>query len=132
MNAQNLRVLVVDDDPDVLWAMDRRLQQAGFNVVTCNDGQKAYEELERRHFDALITDIMMPKLNGLALLDWVRTNRPELMTVVMTAFDSPSVRRLSLGSGAAMVLGKPADADTIIETLTSRLNENNAVESTHA
>jgi DNA-binding response OmpR family regulator len=117
MNSHNLKVLVVDDDPDVLWAMDRRLQQAGFSVVTCKDGQLAYDELEKRHYDALITDIMMPRLNGLALLDWVRTNRPNLTTVVMTAFDSPSVRRLSLGSGASMVLGKPADVDTIIDTL---------------
>lgn len=117
MNDQNMHVLVVDDDPDILWAMDKRLKQAGFNVVTCQDGQQAYDELEKRRFDALITDVMMPKLNGLALLDWVKTNRPNLKTVVMTAFDSPSVRRLSLGSGASMVLGKPADTDVIIEAL---------------
>lgn len=119
MTDQRIKVLVVDDDADVLWALNRRLSQQGFSVVTCNDGQSAFKELEARNFDALITDVMMPKVNGLALLDWVKTNRPKLKTFVMTAFDSPSVRRLSLGSGAAMVLGKPADADLIIEALAS-------------
>ncbi len=132
MSDQSMHVLVVDDNPDILWAMDRRLKQAGFNVVTCQDGQEAYDELEKRRFDALITDVMMPKLNGLALLDWVKTNRPNLKTVVMTAFDSPSVRRLSLGSGASMVLGKPADADVIIEALTSELGSKTPEKSAQA
>jgi two-component system, response regulator YesN len=61
----------------------------------------------------------MPRLDGLALLDWVRSNRPGMKTLVMTAFSSSSLEQLSLSSGALLFMQKPADPDLIVQALRS-------------
>ena len=68
-------ILLVDDDPEAVWALGRYFTRAGFPVTTCGDGEEAISLLKSKQFDTVITDIQMPRLNGLALVDWMRTNR---------------------------------------------------------
>lgn len=119
MSREQRSILVVDDDPDVVWGLGRYLTREGFLVTTCGDGAEALSLLESTHFDVVITDIRMPKLNGLALVHWLGMNRPEVRVVVMTGFGGPSVRDLCLRKGAALYLEKPVDPHLLSNFLTS-------------
>lgn len=112
-------VLLVDDDVTIVWAVGRCLTRAGFAVMTCGDGLEAVSLLSTRPCDVLVTDIQMPGLNGLQLIDWVRENRPETRVVVITAFGSPALREASSKKGAFLYFEKPVDPDLLIEALRS-------------
>jgi CheY-like chemotaxis protein len=116
-------ILLVDDDPDVVWALGRYFTRAGFPVTTCGDGEEAISLLKSKHFDTVITDIQMPRLNGLALVDWLRRNRAGTRVVVITAFGGPSIRNLSIKKGAILYLEKPVDPDLLAEALSSSQEE---------
>ena len=111
------KVLLVDDDPEILWGLGKCLTRSGFRVTTCVDGAEAVPYLEDTACDILITDIQMPKLNGFALLEWVRKNRPHIRVVVITAFGSEAIKQLSLRKGAILYLEKPLDPDILIDVL---------------
>jgi CheY-like chemotaxis protein len=123
MTLQKDSILLVDDDPDVVWALGRYFTRAGFPVTTCGDGEEAIALLESEDFDTVITDIQMPRLNGLALVEWLRANRASTRVVVMTAFGGPSIRHLSIKKGAILYLEKPVDPDLLAEALLSSKEE---------
>ena len=112
-------ILLVDDDPEQVWALGRYFTRAGFSVTTCGDGAEAISVLESRNFNTVITDIQMPRLNGLALLDWLRENRSGTRVVVITGFGGPSIRHASITRGAILYLEKPVDPDLLAEALSS-------------
>lgn len=113
------RMLLVDDDPGVVWGVGRFLTRSGISVTTCGDGQEAIETLQSYDFDVVVTDIQMPRVNGMGLIGWVRQNRPNLLVVVITAYGSPSVRKAALKKGAVLYLEKPVDPELLLELLRS-------------
>ncbi len=113
------RILLVDDDANIVWALGRVLTRKGFKVVTSGDGSEAKELLEHEKFDALVTDIQMPRMNGLALIDWAREHRPHLRVVVITGYGSPTLKELSLRRGAILYLEKPVDPAILVDVLMS-------------
>jgi CheY-like chemotaxis protein len=123
MTTRKQSILLVDDDPHVVWALGRYFTRAGFPVTTCGDGEEAIALLESKDFDTVITDIQMPRLNGLALVDWLRANRAGTRVVVITAFGGPSIRHLSIKKGAILYLEKPVDPDLLAEALSSSKEE---------
>ena len=113
-----LRVLLVDDDTDIVWGLGRYLTRKGCTVSTCGDGAEAIELLEERRFDVIITDIQMPELNGLALVEWTRRNRPATRVIVITGFGSPSIAEVVKRKGAVLYLEKPVDPDIVLQVVT--------------
>jgi CheY-like chemotaxis protein len=116
-------ILLVDDDPEVVWALGKYFTRAGFPVTTCGDGEEAIALLECKDFDIVITDIQMPRLNGLGLVEWLRANRTGTKVVVITAFGGPSMKNLSVKKGAILYLEKPVDPDLLAEALFSSEEE---------
>jgi CheY-like chemotaxis protein len=114
MKKPGARVLVVDDDPGVIWTVGRTLTRAGLTVTTCQDGADALSLLESKEFDLMITDIQLRELNGLALLEWARANRPALKVIVITGYGSSAVKNLALSKGAYVYMEKPVDLDLLI------------------
>jgi CheY-like chemotaxis protein len=108
-----IRVLLVDDDPEISWAVGRCLTRASCKVVTCGDGAEAISLLREKAFDIMITDIQMPKLNGLALIEWVARHRQKIRIVAITAFGCPSVQQVVLRKGAILYLEKPFDPNIL-------------------
>jgi two-component system nitrogen regulation response regulator GlnG len=80
-----LEVWIVDDDASIRWVLERALKQAGMAPIAFEDADSALSALRRGEPDVLVTDIRMPGRSGLDLLDEVRTRRPGLPVIVMTA-----------------------------------------------
>ena len=80
------RLLVVDDDIQMLSALEAALRRKGHTVETASNGFVAISKLEKAPFQAIITDLRMPGMDGLELLQQVRRTRPSLPVVVLSAY----------------------------------------------
>jgi two-component system, OmpR family, alkaline phosphatase synthesis response regulator PhoP len=103
------RVLVVDDEPDVLLLCRVNLEFEGYEVVEASDGEEAMERLREQRFDVVLLDVMMPKMDGWQVLEAVKADEElrELPVVMLTAKvqDQDQIRGWS--QGAADYITKP-------------------------
>ena len=88
-----MRILIADDEPKMGFLLASELESKGHFVKTVTDGLDALDELSNG-YDLLITDLKMPKMNGVELLERARQNDPGLAVILMTAY--ASVRRLRI------------------------------------
>jgi PAS domain S-box-containing protein len=114
------RVLVVDDDGGVRRSLTEILEIAGCAVDSAADGVEAIERLEAGRYDAVISDVVMPKMDGYELYTAIRKRWPELPVVMMTAFhyDKDHVIKRSRMEGlSGVIFKKPVDPARLLETL---------------
>ena len=81
-------ILIVDDDPGVLLVCSRALKGAGHSVITASNTAEARHLLEDQTFELIITDIKMPGMDGLTMLQEIRKTHPDLRALIMTAYPS--------------------------------------------
>jgi two-component system nitrogen regulation response regulator GlnG len=110
-----LEVWIVDDDASIRWVLERALKQAGMTPIAFEDADSALSALRRGEPDVLVTDIRMPGKSGLDLLDEVRTRRPRLPVIVMTAHSDLDSAVAAYQGGAFEYLPKPFDIDQAVE-----------------
>lgn len=95
------RLLVVEDDTYLREEIMRILQRrTKFSVTAAADGEEALKLAESEHFDVLITDVRMPGIDGIELLERLKEQRPELVSIIITAFadEQATIRALKLGA----------------------------------
>jgi len=108
------RVLITDDEPAIRAMLARILIEYGFDVVLAADGNDAIDQLTHHHFDLLLLDLMMPKLDGFAVLEKLEAGGIESPPVLVASAASPQlVERLPSGSVAG-VIGKPFDVIELV------------------
>jgi PAS domain S-box-containing protein len=115
-----LRVLVADDDLGIARSMKEILERDGCEVVTASDGLEALEKLSAGHFDAVLTDVVMPNMDGHELFLAIQQRWPGLPVLMMTAFhyDKDHIIKRSKVAGLATVLfKKPVDPGKLREKL---------------
>ncbi len=117
---EKLRVLVVDDSADIRGFMKLALERAGFEVEVAPDGRRALDAALLRPADVLITDIFMPELDGLELIEAVKLMFPQ--TRILAVSGGGHVAKgdyLAIGSeiGADAVLRKPFTAEALVSAL---------------
>ncbi|PWH15530.1 MAG: DNA-binding response regulator [Anaerolineae bacterium] len=100
-------VLIVDDDPKLLKMLQRTLTYEGMNVLTASNGLEALEQVDAHAPDLLILDWMMPKMDGLTLLQQLRAEKNRAPVLMLTARDAIENRVEGLESGADDYLVKP-------------------------
>ena len=99
------RFLVVDDDPDITGALSRVLQSMGFEVVAHTDSREAAKE---KAFDVVLSDFMMPHLNGIELLGQLRVSNPKAIRLMLTAANDFKVALEAVNRGEVFrLLPKP-------------------------
>ena len=89
---KSIKVLVVDDEKGIRVLLSEVLAHRGFEVSLASDGQESLEKLEKNHFDLVITDINMPRLDGVSMLKNMRKAGREEKIIIMTG--NPSDQRL--------------------------------------
>lgn len=103
-----LRVLIVDDDITILSLLEEVFSvDASLAVTTMSDSQQAYEHLERESYDLIISDLMMPKIDGLTLLRRARALNPSVLVVIITGYASLETTLKAIHAGVYDYITKP-------------------------
>jgi DNA-binding response OmpR family regulator len=110
-----LNVLVVDDDDVVRELIATILRRAGMNPECVADGDAAFRQLRQQSFDAVILDLMLPRLNGFEILREIKNSLPDLLpkVVVVTAASEQTLRDFD-STGIRRLLRKPFDIDELV------------------
>ncbi len=103
-DARPIGVLLVDDDGGVRAVIAALLEQAGFEVVATGSALQAVSMVERRSFDVVLSDVRMPGMSGMQLLQLVRARRPEMPVVLMSGHATVPLAVDAVRAGAANVL----------------------------
>lgn len=112
-------VLIVDDEQAIRESLSLILEDEGFTCLCAADGLDALKVIKEKKIDILITDVHMPKMDGLQLLKETRLISPETHSIVITAYSETDNAIRSLHMGASGYLIKPLDFDDVIK----RINE---------
>jgi len=111
------RVLIADDEESIRHVLTELLSERGYEVRAVADGDEAARELAARDYDALVTDVRMPRLNGLDLIRAAQSISPETTIIVMSAYGSHDLAIEALKAGAYDYLGKPFRPDEVLLVL---------------
>jgi DNA-binding NtrC family response regulator len=113
------RVLIVDDDPVLLEALPEalRLRMEGVTVETADSAAAALDRIAHRDYDAIVTDIKMPGMDGLELLAAIRSQRPDTPTLMITGHGETDLVVHALRGGASDFIRKPIDRDYFVASL---------------
>jgi CheY-like chemotaxis protein len=117
-------VLIVDDDDEIRYSLRNMLLVSDFDVSLAADGLEALKVLERRKVDAVVIDLMMPRLDGIgvirALMAKPEVERPRVIVVISAHVE---LRRRIMGLNVRRVFPKPFDAMDLVDELVSALAE---------
>ena len=115
---RKLKILLVEDEITSMIFLKRLLLKKEYEVKTAFNGDEALKELELNRFDIVLTDWMMPRLDGIELIRRVRENiSPAPYIIMITALTSDGARLHSLNSGADDFIAKPIDFNILIEKI---------------
>lgn len=112
-----IKIFVVEDDMDLNRFVSSSLRNAGYEVVSCFDGLEALTKMDEGKCDLLLTDIMMPKMNGFELAESVRSTDKTMPIIFMTAKDDKSSKMLGYNIGIDEYVTKPFDMDILLMTI---------------
>lgn len=104
-----MRLLVVDDEDSLLLTLVANLEMDGFEVSGANDGEAALSLVQANEYDLVLSDIRMPGMNGVELFGKIKSLRPQLPMVLMTAFAMETQVQDAIANGVYTVISKPFD-----------------------
>jgi CheY-like chemotaxis protein len=115
-NAASRRILVVDDEPTVRHFATRVLVEAGYHVEEAADGAAALDRVQAGTMppDAVVSDIVMPRVNGVELLRALTTTHPGLPIILMSGYGTEQLQGMGIAAPCA-ILSKPFSADRLLE-----------------
>ncbi len=112
-----MRILLADDDAALRKVIQFKLKQRGYDVTAAADGEEALSVLRHGRYDLLLSDMKMPKLNGLDLLKQARKVQPDIEVILMTAYAAVSQAVAAVKLGAFDYLTKPFEDDQLFITI---------------
>lgn len=121
---QTPNILIVDDDKDILKLISMRLNAAGYATVTANNGAEAMSAIILQRPDLVISDLRMPAMDGMALLDAIQQSHPSLPVIMLTAHGSIPDAVNATQRGVFSFLTKPFDSQALLQQVASALRLN--------
>lgn len=114
---KKISILIVEDDRDLREALETTIEMAGYNCLTADSAEAALPLLDRQLPDLVVSDVNMPGMDGVALLEAVQARYPGLPMILMTAFGQVSQAVSAIQAGAIDYLVKPFDPKTLINAV---------------
>ena len=108
-----VRILIIDDEKVIREGVGRALSKRGYEIAKAEDGNRGLELLKEQEFHIVLTDLMMPGIDGFAVLDWIVENQPHVQVIVITGFATVSKAVTAMKQGAFDFVGKPFTPDYI-------------------
>ena len=125
-----MRILIAEDERDLNQLIKKRLKEADYSVDSCYNGQEVFDYLLGAEYDALILDVMMPKMSGLEVLSRLRREKNSVPVLLLTAKDSIEDRVKGLDAGADDYLIKPFAFEELLARLRVLLRKPTAEKTT--
>jgi DNA-binding NtrC family response regulator len=110
-------ILVVDDEVEMRIALETTLKREGHAITLAENGEQALERFNKGSFDLVLTDVKMPKMNGIQLLKAIKKKSPEIATIMMTAYGDIDNAVETIKAGAFDYLLKPFSAEILVSTV---------------
>ena len=109
-----IKILVCEDDKDLNRFVTASLRNMGYDITSCFDGEEGLEAIERVRFDMILTDIMMPKMDGFELAKEIRSFDKDVPIIFMTAKDDKPSKMFGYSIGIDDYVTKPFDMDVLL------------------
>lgn len=118
-------ILIVEDEKEAAYVLKAILQKEGYQVVSHSTGEMALKELQEKDFDVVITDLRMPGMNGIELIQAAKKVREDLDFIVISGYGSVDEELKALRAGASEFIHKPIDKDHLLHFITRTLEKKN-------
>lgn len=117
------RILIADDEKDMVATLQFALNQEGYQCLTAYDGQEALDKAKRENPDLIILDIMMPKMNGYKISRLLKFDKryKHIPIIMLTARTQEKDKKLGEETGADMYITKPFEMDALVNTIKNML-----------
>ena len=120
------RILIIEDDPDIRDILKLQLEQGGHQVIEAKDGQEGIYLMKKEsnflQVGLIITDISMPKVNGVEVIDYIKANVPSIPIIVVTGYPDTDLAVKLLQKGVKYYLVKPVEEATLLNKISAILS----------
>lgn len=106
-------ILVVDDDPGILYVLEEFLTGLSYIVVTASNGKEALEKFNKQRIDLVIADVQMPLMNGLELMKWIKSKSPRTPVLLITGYLPTKAQESTMSTKADGYLLKPFELERL-------------------
>ncbi|MBC7112506.1 MAG: response regulator [Candidatus Methanomethyliales bacterium] len=117
------RILIIDDDEDIIESLSRLLESAGYAVDTAVNGEEAIKKSKEKVYNVALIDVVLPDMTGIDLLTKLEERKPATKKIIITGYASldNAVKALNLGANAYLI--KPVDPEELINTVKKQITE---------
>ncbi|MBW1815196.1 MAG: sigma-54-dependent Fis family transcriptional regulator, partial [Deltaproteobacteria bacterium] len=110
---QEQSVLVVDDEPEMRIALTHALSRSGYSVETASNGLEGLSKFKKKDFNIVITDMKMPEMTGMEVLEGIKSISPQVPVIMITAFGTINKAVEAMKEGASDYILKPFSSETL-------------------
>jgi DNA-binding NtrC family response regulator len=126
------KILLVDDDPSSIDLISEILQKTGLEVVVAKDGEDALNKFSVNSFELILTDLMMPKMDGLALLKEIKKKEKDSVVLIITGFGTIESAVSAIKTGAYDYISKPIKVDELELVINRALEKRRLINQLHS
>lgn len=123
---RNKEILLVDDEESILKSLRKDLMQENYKVTTAASGEEAITNLQANRFDLVVTDLVMPGVDGIKVLQEAKERNPDVIVIILTGYGDMTSAIEALRLGADDYLLKPCDTDELLMRITRCLEKQEA------
>ncbi len=126
MSTSTKKILLVEDDLDIIQILSMRLEINGFDVITATDGELGLEKAKEQKPDLILLDLMLPKINGYEVCQMLKfdDDHKDIPIVITSSLHMESERTRAIEAGADAYFLKPVDLELLLVKMKSLMNEN--------